>query len=913
VLTEVDYDVKVPEGFKRRYREMRSSNSTIAAVSRIFIVILYVICGIGIGLFFIIRERYLLWKRAMYWAIIVSSITILVQINTLPLSWNWYDTAVSAKSFITEQIIQAFLVSIMMGVFFWLSFMAAESLSRRAFPNHPQMWRLWSKDMGSSTEVLGLTLSGYLLVSLKIAFVLVFYFLSERFLGWWSPVGAMVEPNMLATWFPWISSFGMSLQAGFWEECLFRAIPIAGAALLGQKFGKRKQFIIVAVILQSLIFGAAHANYAQQPSYARVVEMFLPYMLYGLIYVRFGLLVGILSHFVYDVVLMSMPLFIQSSEGIWFDRMMVILLSAIPIFILLYRRVYVGKWTTLAAEHYNKSWQPIAMKAKKMVVEEIAIMTNIGSKTRKMVAIGGIIGLALYFGLNKWDNYAPMLSVSKSEAIALAESELESREIVLSDDWKRMATASSGLRRDHTFIWRTGTRDEFETLVEKGYLKSPYWQIKFARFDEAIPVDERAEEYTIKIGPNKKTISFEHSLPEAREGATLGEDAARLIAHGELKKQYNRSYLEFKEALADENKRPERKDWRFQFSDTLNYPLSEGEARINIGVSGDKNSSFYQRIEIPEEWTRDYREKQKTSRIVGSVTDLIEMLVRIAAVIFAVIFWSRKKFPVRVFLKFLIILASLKLMIFLNSLPINLAFFTTSEPFKLQMGQLLMSKLLMEFVGAFGNALIAALAYKWLVGEHSNQETDTKNSSLWWIGLSSGAIFASFSMLLSIFKPDLQPVWNTVGIYHFASAIPILGSTAFFEFYLKSTIFYMFIYAALHRLTLGWNIRSSSRKFLISLGFITVFISISGSGISSSIPYWFISQFSISIFLLVLYVVILRKNMTIIPLVFAVPWILDKISSMVKYPHPGVIQISIASIILVALLTIYWMKMLRED
>ncbi len=182
-LTEVDYDVKVPESFKRQYREMRSANETIADVARIFIVFLYVICGIGIGLFFIVRDRWLLWKKPMFWAIVVTFMSMLAQLNYLPLTWNWYDTAVSANGFITEQIVQAILGAILMGVILWLSFMAAESLSRRAFPNHPMMWRLWSKEVGASPDVLGLTVGGYWLVGIEIAFVLCIYFIGDKVLG----------------------------------------------------------------------------------------------------------------------------------------------------------------------------------------------------------------------------------------------------------------------------------------------------------------------------------------------------------------------------------------------------------------------------------------------------------------------------------------------------------------------------------------------------------------------------------------------------------------------------------------------------------------------------------------------------------------------------------------------------------
>src|SRR5690625_7331453 len=63
-------------------------------------------------------------------------------------------------------------------------------------------------------------------------------------LGWWHPAIPEQDPNVLATWRPALSIIFSSLQAGFWEESLFRAIPLGLAGLLGARFGCRKSLII---------------------------------------------------------------------------------------------------------------------------------------------------------------------------------------------------------------------------------------------------------------------------------------------------------------------------------------------------------------------------------------------------------------------------------------------------------------------------------------------------------------------------------------------------------------------------------------------------------------------------------------------------------------------------------------------
>jgi hypothetical protein len=907
MLAEVDYSVKVPEAFKRRYQEMRSANELIANFASGTILILYILCGIGVGLFFIMRDRWLIWKRPLFWAVFVTSLSMLGQINYLPLSWNWYDTAVSASGFITEQIVQAILGSILMGVMLWLTFMAAESLSRRAFPNHPQLWRLWSKKNSASKEVLGLTAGGYGLIAVDIAFVLAFYFFTDKVLGWWSPVGSMVDPNILGTLYPWLSSVGMALQAGFWEECLFRAVPIAGAALIGQKYGKRNMFIILAVFIQALIFGAGHANYAQQPAYARVVELFLPSIFYAWVFIRFGLFPGIILHFAYDAVLMSLPLFIQSSDGIWFDRSMVIILTAVPILLILVRRVSVGKWTSIAAEHFNKAWIPALKKVKEAIVDEVQITANLSSKSRNLLLIGGILGVILYFGLHNWDNYATMLSMKKSEAIKIAEEELEEMGIVLGEDWKRLAITSHGDSFAKKFVWQTGEKDEFISLLKTKYLMSPSWRVRFARFDDSISVDERAEEYFVYVGQDENIVSYNHRLPEARPDSILTETEARIIAHGLLRDRFQRNPEEFQEVLAEETKKPERKDWRFEFSDTLKYSLEKGEARLNVVIRGNSVAHFSKGVKTSEEWNREQRDKRKVPGMISDVCGMIDSLFRITAVIIAVIVWSRRKFPVRIFILFLIILGSLKIITFFNNFPMKLAYFKTSEPFNTQLIQLFFPGMIMELIGAFGNALIAALAFKWIAGGKTENATQSEKRIII-IGFSVGAIWMGIQALITVFEPSISPIWITYGLYYSETVLPFLGSAYLFELDIKKIIITIFIFAALHNLTSGWQ----KRKLMIGSAFVLMFLCTNVSLSFISISYWLITGFCQGVVFLFIYFKLFKSNMAILPVFLSLGLLLGSITGIITYPHPVGIQISVISFVLILWFSIYWMKLLRR-
>ena len=63
--------------------------------------------------------------------------------------------------------------------------------------------------------------------------------MTNRWLGWWQPSESLTDPNILGSVIPALMPIAVSLQAGFTEECVFRAIPLSLAALVGQRFLRR--------------------------------------------------------------------------------------------------------------------------------------------------------------------------------------------------------------------------------------------------------------------------------------------------------------------------------------------------------------------------------------------------------------------------------------------------------------------------------------------------------------------------------------------------------------------------------------------------------------------------------------------------------------------------------------------------
>ena len=249
--------------------------------------------------------------------------------------------APSTTTFLVQQGTALTAGAVAMTVVFTLSFMAAESLSRRAFPEHPQLWHVWVPSAGASRAVLGRTLGAYLRVATFFAvrggagpgrFTLARVVDALRCAG---------DPDVLATYLPWLSAIAPSVQAGFWEECLFRAVPLAGAALIGDRFGGGGPSSRSDDLTGHRVRRGARAV-SQSAGLRASGGIDLPSLLFGALYLRFGLLPGIVLHIAFDVVWFALPLFVSRAPGILIDRTLVVMLALVPLWIVLWRRWQVG-------------------------------------------------------------------------------------------------------------------------------------------------------------------------------------------------------------------------------------------------------------------------------------------------------------------------------------------------------------------------------------------------------------------------------------------------------------------------------------------------------------------------------------------------------------------------------------------
>lgn len=805
-LTTVDPFVHVPESFQRRFQELRSASNTIAGVAGIAAGVLYGVFGCILGALWLLRRHWLVWQPALVAGLTVGALLGLTALAATPGAWFSFSTAQDENSFWIRQVGAAGAVFLGGGLLLGFVFMAAESLSRRAFPHHPQLWRLWSRDAGGTVETAGRTAGGYLFVPVELALIAVFYFATNRWLGWWQPSSALTDPNILSSLVPALAPIAISLQAGFMEECVFRAVPLALGALLGAHFGRRNLGIGIAFVLQALIFGAAHANYPGLPAYSRLVELFVPSLLWAAIFLRYGLLPTILLHALFNLVLFSIPLFLIDAPGATLQRALVIAAGLVPAAIVLARRIQAGRWEALPEGLRNGAWQP---HARPVAAPERAVVAGVittpALRLQRVMPVLGVAGLAAWgaFGVLRAD--VPPLTIDRAQAEGIARAAVLAQGVSLGPEWRQMAVVrlapEEGVQRLwHRFVWREAGPDAYRALVGSA-LAPPLWEVRYARFDG--DVAERAEEWRVAVAGNGDVRQFVHRLPEARPGASLERPAAEALAEAALRQAFGTDPAALVLRSADQAQREARRDWGFVYADPRVNVGKDGELRLQIIVGGDRVLSTGRAVFVPEAWQRAEARRADERQFVKMASLVVIGLVALAALVYAVFAWNRHRSDRRAMLIVGGVSMATLLASSANNWPALAIQLRTAEP--------VLSQLTTSILGMLAGALLVALVFGLLGGVGAWYARGQPAVALagrlpsWAMGVAAALATAGITTLLTSLMPPSLPAWPDLKV--FSTAWPAAGAVLSAFSLVPALAVTLFLLAVIDRGTAGWTRR----------------------------------------------------------------------------------------------------------
>jgi hypothetical protein len=898
-LTEVTHFVKVPEAFTRRYENMRSANEAIGVGAAVAMTLLYIVGGIGVGLFFMLRRRWVVWRPAAAWGAVIGLLQGLMILNSWPLAWMTYDTAVPRTTYVAQQIALAGAAAVGMSAFLALSFMAAESLTRRAFGAHPQLWRAWGRP-ASSTEMLGRTVAGFLLVPMFIAYEVGLYFFADRVLGWWTPSEALLHPDVLATYVPWLTAIANSAQAGFWEEALFRAVPIAGAALIGERLGYRRTFIVGAFVVQAIVFGAGHAPYPTLPSFARPVELIIPSIGFGLLYLYFGLIPAVVLHYAFDAVLFALPIFVSDAPGIAVQQVSAAIFILVPLLVVFARRWQAGAWTALDDADRNAAWTPTAPEPVVVEPERPRVQALPAFAKRGWLAAGAL-GIVVCAAAIVFGDRPGTLPVTRDDAMTIARGALSERSVTLTDAWRLLPTPESGAGAPHQFVAETAGGERRRELLGT-YLPRPFWRVRVATFEG--DVAERAEEWLVTVRHTREVGRVAHTLPEQRPGASLDEAAARALARQAVASQLRLDAArgEVTEVSAKPSKRSQRTDWTFVFSDAAAKPLPQGDLRIEVEIAGDEVAAVRRFVHVPEDWTRRQRATQTLGVVIGIFGSVFFGGIALAAAVTAVVSWSRRQYSPWLFVAGGALMLAISTASAANDWPALLASLSTAQPLKLQ----IVAVVAIGFVGLTIAAVLVGLVFgalpHRLAAGARLPDADAAR-----LGAAAGAAGAAVLAIVGSLK---TPDWaRAADVGALSAYVPILQLAIDpLSGLLMRIAIVVTIVATVDRLTAGWTRRRTPGAIV----FVLFGVLAAGPPQGSSIALWAASGLLISAALLAAYVTLLRADLTMLPLALAVMAAMAGALGGAERPFPGALAGSLVGAALTLALGWWWFRLLRR-
>ena len=667
--------VEIPESFRRRYAEMRSANELLSLIASLGILAVAIA-----GIVFLqrhARDQHVRWREAAIVGSVIGALGVAAGLNEMPGSWFGYDTATSPLSFQVIIAVGAVLTGGLTGVMTALTLAAAESATRAAFPWHLDWWKLWT--YRGTKEVAARVAGGYAAACIAFAYVAVFYLVTRSLFGWWVPSELLDDPNQIASPIPWISGIAISLNAGVWEEALFRALPLSLLSFWVGQRPSRRRWIAGGIVASALIFGFAHSNYASWPPYSRGVEIFLDACFWGVLFVNFGLIVTVVAHFVYDLVLFG--LFAASGTATQYRISAAIIAIALlaPAIVVVVQWVRQRRLVDAPADARFAAWVPDTEEAVEMPVAPPRMHT-LSARARQLAMATMVLAAILALALPARSTLGPQFSANRADVLRAADSSLRVHGANPAG-WTRLtATANDTLGPWPRFV-REYKLVPLATRLATTIHPPAWWTVRYVHTSGS--TSARTEEWRVRVWPDGRPLDARHIIPDSARRTNAAPADVRRIALSALAREgvdtATLSEAEYKEVA-----RPARRDVSVTYTDTaVKLPVGAA-ARAWVQIAGDEPLVARRGVELPESFLRADRQRQTNRTIVGGIA----VLLLVGAIAVGAIFAIRRRPELvhdgvlsrRQTITVISALAALAIVDRLNSLPGALFSYDTSEP-----------------------------------------------------------------------------------------------------------------------------------------------------------------------------------------------------------------------------------------
>jgi membrane protease YdiL (CAAX protease family) len=606
--------VEIPESFRRRYAEMRSWNELLALLATLGFLGIAIVGIVVLSRF--ARETSVRWREPMVVGAVIGALALAAGINEMPGSWFSYDTAMLPATFQATQLLFALLAGLSTALLVGFTLAAAEASTRHGFPRHLDWWKLWR--YRGTREVASRVGCGYAVAAIGFAYVAIFYLVTRTLFGWWVPSELLDDPNQIASPMPWISGIAASVNAGVWEESLFRALPLSLLSLwIGRRAGRR-WWLAAGVVATALIFGFAHANYESWPPYSRGVELFLDACFWAVLFINFGLIVTVIAHFVYDLVLFGIFAATGSSVEYRVSAAIILLVLLAPALVVLWRWARQRGFTTAPEDARFGAWTRVAVEEPRTPITARQPGV-IAARARRLAVAAAVAGVIVAIARPPKPTLGPQFTADRHRVLVAADSMLLSHGGNPAG-WTRL----TGTGADTLDAWPRFLR-QHKLVPEAQRFASTYepptwWTVRYVHTKGSAA--QRTEEWRVRLWPDGRPLDTRHLVPDSAPRGSADSAALRRIALASLARE-GRDTSKLKESEVKETARPARRDATITYTDTAVKLPDGAAAHAWVQIAGDEPLVARRGVELPEAFLRADRARQTNRMLSGGVTILL--------------------------------------------------------------------------------------------------------------------------------------------------------------------------------------------------------------------------------------------------------------------------------------------------
>ncbi len=312
--------VQVPEDFSRELQNTLSVG-TLLAVGSIVITVLLTLAAAVIA---ITRYRTgdIDWRTAIVCGALVGTMFAISIATNWPQAQFGYQTQISWTVFIGSALLGLVLLSVFYVVFVTFPVAAGVSMARDFFPKSVDGFAEMFAGKFFTAKFGTAALRGYALAAVFLGYLTAFYWFAQRFMGAWMPAEGPYS-SIFNNAFPFLTPLTISLVAAISEETIYR---LFGVSL----FKKITGSTWMALLIPAAIWAFGHSNYPVFPVYIRGIELTIGGLIFGIAFLRYGLVTCIVAHYVVDAVALGMPLVTSANPTYIVSGLVAMSLALVP-------------------------------------------------------------------------------------------------------------------------------------------------------------------------------------------------------------------------------------------------------------------------------------------------------------------------------------------------------------------------------------------------------------------------------------------------------------------------------------------------------------------------------------------------------------------------------------------------------